>query len=157
MVICLFYITESSAGACAVVWVQMAKIKLIGNIAVPGDKAVSHRSLIFAGFCKGISRINNLSPAEDCSSTINCLTKLGLRIVSENNAVSIEAKGINQFVAPQETLFANNSGTTMRMLAGLVAGRPFTSHLDGDESLRRRANGANIGALKNNGSSHHLC
>ena len=116
----------------------MAKIKLVGNLEVPGDKAVSHRSLIFAAFGKGISRIENLSPAGDCLSTVHCLRQLGLDIVTDKSPVTVSANGIDKLNAPHNTLSAENSGTTIRMMAGLLAGRPFTSHLDGDGSLRKR-------------------
>lgn len=125
----------------------MTKPKLIGSIAVPGDKSISHRVLILAGCCKGISHIEGLSPAQDCESTANCLQQLGIAIKTQETngtknkqsaCVSIESPGIKNLAAPQETLFAGNSGTTIRLLAGLMAGQPFTSRFDGDESIRKR-------------------
>ncbi len=138
--------------------IYMTKTKLIGSLEVPGDKALSHRSLIFAAFSKGTSRVENLSPAGDCLSTVNCLRQLGLDIaVTHKNgtqaAAIITAAGISKLAASQETLFADNSGTTMRMLAGLLAGRPFSSHLDGDDSLRRRPMARVLEHLKTMGAT----
>ncbi len=125
----------------------MQKSKLIGNIEVPGDKSISHRVLIFASFCKGITKIEGLSPAQDCASTANCLSSLGLKINDKesNDAkgkqqsyITVEASGIKQLHAPKANLFVGNSGTTIRLLAGLTAGQPFTCQFDGDESIRQR-------------------
>jgi 3-phosphoshikimate 1-carboxyvinyltransferase len=125
----------------------MQKSKLVGSIEVPGDKSISHRVLIFASFCKGISKIEGLSPAQDCVSTANCLRSLGLKINDkENNAtkgkrlsyITVEASGIKQLSAPKNNLFVGNSGTTIRLLSGLLSGQAFSCQLDGDESIRRR-------------------
>jgi len=131
----------------------MKKVKLIGNIEIPGDKSVSHRALIFSSFCKGTSYITNLSPAEDCVSTIKCLSELGLHIDRHNSSVNIESKGIKNLQAPRQVLFAGNSGTTIRLLSGLVAGQPITSHFDGDDSLRKRPMARVLDQLKTMGVS----
>ena len=124
----------------------MIRAKLIGSLEVPGDKAISHRALIFASFCKGISTVSGMSP-QDCQSTADCLSKLGLRIKTEKSngqknqsvsCVSIEASGLKNLVTAQDTLFAGNSGTTMRLMSGLLAGLSFRSCVDGDHSLRKR-------------------
>ncbi len=123
----------------------MEKSKLIGSLQVPGDKSISHRALIFAAFSKGISYIEGLSPAQDCQSTANCLRQLGLEIKEINGkenksstCVSVNSPGIKHLNAPQNTLFVGNSGTTIRLMSGLMAGQSFTSHFDGDESIRKR-------------------
>jgi 3-phosphoshikimate 1-carboxyvinyltransferase len=111
----------------------------IGSITVPGDKSISHRALIFSAFSHGKSRVLNCSPAHDVESTAACLRKLGLVIKrTEDGVFEIESGGIEALTAPAEVLDAGNSGTTIRLLSGLVAGRPFSTKFDGDASLRKR-------------------
>ena len=111
----------------------------IGSLTVPGDKSISHRALIFSAFSTGKSRVLNCSPAHDVESSAECLRKLGLKITRDETGVfEIENDGIDSLVAPTDILDAGNSGTTIRLMSGLVAGRPFVSRFDGDESLRRR-------------------
>lgn len=117
--------------------------KLLGKLKVPGDKSITHRAFIFAAFTKGISEIDNLSPAADCYSTIECMRMLGLDIQlseAEGQTVKAMVKSPGQFhLHPsQQGLFAGNSGTTIRLMSGLIAGQPFKVKLDGDESLRSR-------------------
>lgn len=115
---------------------------LIGTLTVPGDKSISHRALIFSAFSRGESRIFNCSPAQDVQSSADCLAKLGLRIERKGNGhhgeFLIHSDGVDALKAPSEILDAGNSGTTIRLMSGLVAGRPFTCKFDGDSSLRRR-------------------
>ena len=111
----------------------------IGSLTVPGDKSISHRALIFSAFSKGKSRVLNCSPAHDVESSADCLRKLGLVIKRDEDSVyEIESEGIDSLTAPTAVLDAGNSGTTIRLMSGLVAGRAFTSEFDGDESLRKR-------------------
>ncbi|MBX9769987.1 MAG: 3-phosphoshikimate 1-carboxyvinyltransferase [Candidatus Obscuribacterales bacterium] len=117
--------------------------KLIGELKVPGDKSITHRAFIFAAFTKGICEIDNLSPAADCYSTIECMRMLGLDIqLSDAEGESVKAlvksPGHFNLHLSQQGLFAGNSGTTIRLLSGLLAGQPFKVKLDGDESLRSR-------------------
>jgi 3-phosphoshikimate 1-carboxyvinyltransferase len=122
------------------------KIILKGQLKVPGDKSISHRALIFSTFVKGTNKIWNLSPAHDVNSTINCLQALGLEIQMLPGNIkglsttyhSVLSNGIESIRQPSTLLFAGNSGTTMRLLSGLVAGLPFTFNFDGDASLRKR-------------------
>ncbi len=123
----------------------MRKLKLFGTLQIPGDKALSHRALIFASFSKGINHIEGLSPAQDCQNTANCMRQLGLEITAANGAgnksytsISINSPGIKHLSVPRGTLFVGNSGTTIRLISGLLAGQSFTSHFDGDESIRKR-------------------
>jgi 3-phosphoshikimate 1-carboxyvinyltransferase len=110
-----------------------------GSLTVPGDKSISHRALIFSAFSKGKSRVLNCSPAHDVESSAQCLRKLGLSISrGDNGVLEIESAGIDSLVASNQILDAGNSGTTVRLMSGLVAGRPFTSQFDGDASLRKR-------------------
>jgi 3-phosphoshikimate 1-carboxyvinyltransferase len=134
-----------------------AKRALKGVLAVPGDKSISHRALIFSALSKGRSEVHQLSPAEDCQSSLQCLSKLGLKFrkiekpakitevpgshgSDDNDSASWEiiSPGLDALKEPQETLYAGNSGTTIRLMAGLVAGRSFACQFDGDASLRSR-------------------
>jgi 3-phosphoshikimate 1-carboxyvinyltransferase len=114
---------------------------LIGSLVVPGDKSISHRALIFSAFSQGESSITNCSPAHDVKSTAECLRRLGLTVTEqpgERTDFKIMSGGIDSLYAPSEVLDAGNSGTTIRLMSGLVAGRPFQSRFDGDQSLRKR-------------------
>lgn len=125
----------------------MSKIRprLTGYLKVPGDKSVSHRALIFAALCKGQSLIYGLSPAQDCLSTAACLERLGLKIDEGQEDAELKVKsttvyspGIKNLKAPDQTLFAGNSGTTIRLLSGLLSGQSFQASIDGDQSLQSR-------------------
>jgi 3-phosphoshikimate 1-carboxyvinyltransferase len=119
---------------------------LKGTLQVPGDKSISHRALIFAALSRGVCKVYGLSPAFDCVSSADCLKQVGLaferRSPSGNGrreaALLVTSPGLDGLVTPNAPLFAGNSGTTIRLLAGLLAGRPFRSEFDGDDSLRRR-------------------
>lgn len=115
-------------------------LRLHGRIRVPGDKSISHRAAILAALAQagGRSRLINYSTSADCASTLACLSALGVRIEREGNNVLIEGAGRNWARAPRVPLDCGNSGTTMRLLAGLLAGQSFTSTLTGDASLRSR-------------------
>lgn len=108
------------------------------NLVVPGDKSITHRAYFFSAFSRGQSRVLNASPARDCLSTRKCLEALGLGFERNNQDVSISSGGLNSLRRPDSILNAGNSGTTIRLLTGLLSGRPFSAELDGDESLRRR-------------------
>jgi 3-phosphoshikimate 1-carboxyvinyltransferase len=109
-----------------------------GRFTLPGDKSISHRAAILGAMADGATLVRNYSSAADCASTLACLRGLGVAIAREGDTVSIEGRGLEWWRAPAAVLDAENSGTTIRMLAGALAGRPFRSVLTGDESLRRR-------------------
>ncbi len=111
---------------------------IFGAINLPGDKSISHRAAIFAALAEGESRIENFSTAADCASTLDCLKNLGVEIVRENSTVYINGVGKNGFRKPVKELDCGNSGTTVRLLAGVLAGQEFDSVLTGDESLSAR-------------------
>jgi len=111
---------------------------LHGELSVPGDKSIGHRAVIFAAIANGTSRIANLSGGEDNHSTIEAFKTLGVKISGDDRLLTIEGKGFEGLAAPMKVIDCGNSGTTMRLLSGIVAGRPFVSMLDGDASLRRR-------------------
>ena len=111
---------------------------LLGSIRVPGDKSISHRYAMLAALAPGRSRFENYSPGADCNSTLGCVRALGCTVErDEQGAVVIDGIG-PQLRAPATALDCGNSGSTMRMLSGIVAAQPFTSELIGDESLSRR-------------------
>ncbi len=112
--------------------------KILGGMQVPGDKSISHRYAMLAALAEGASEIFNFSSADDCSRTLKCLERLGLKIEREGNRVKIHGNGLGGLRSPWRKLDAGNSGTTMRLMAGVLAGQPFSSTLTGDESLRRR-------------------
>ena len=109
-----------------------------GELALPGDKSISHRAVIFSCMAKGISEIDNLSNGEDVRSTLKCFSELGVTSKWENEKLIIEGKGFKNFNAPVNNLDAGNSGTTARLLAGFLSAQPFESTLIGDESLSQR-------------------
>jgi 3-phosphoshikimate 1-carboxyvinyltransferase len=111
---------------------------LNGVIRLPGDKSISHRAAIIASMAAGETRIENYATNADCSSTLNCLRNLGVNIRLENSTVFIKGAGKNGFTKPTKKLDCGNSGTTMRLLAGVLAGQNFDSVLVGDASLSKR-------------------
>lgn len=109
-----------------------------GEISVPGDKSIAHRAVIFASIAQGRSRIFNLSAGDDNSRTVKAFRQMGVEIFRDGDALCVEGKGWDGLRAPTEAINCGNSGTTMRLLSGLLAGRPFRCALDGDASLRQR-------------------
>jgi 3-phosphoshikimate 1-carboxyvinyltransferase len=111
---------------------------ILGSLRVPGDKSISHRYAMLAALAAGRSRLENYSPGADCNRSLECLRALGCDITrDEKSTVVIEGLG-PQLHPPATALDCGNSGSTMRMLSGIVAAQPFTSELVGDESLSRR-------------------
>jgi len=109
-----------------------------GGLPVPGDKSISHRYAILAALAEGRSEILNFSAAADCRSTLECLRRLGVKIDLQKDRVVIHGAGLRGLKPPEKKLDAQNSGTTMRLLAGVLAAQAFESVLTGDASLRRR-------------------
>src|SRR6202171_5783789 len=111
-----------------------------GVVRIPGDKSISHRYAMLAAIAEGTSRFQNFSAARDCASTLDCVAKLGCqwkRLKDDDGG--IEVRGARpRLTVPTEVLDCGTSGSTMRMLSGILAGQPFTSELRGDESLSRR-------------------
>jgi 3-phosphoshikimate 1-carboxyvinyltransferase len=109
-----------------------------GRFIVPGDKSISHRAAILGAMAHGETQIANFSSAADCGSTLSCLQALGVEIRRQANSVTIVGRGPEGWRVPAAALDAGNSGSTLRMLAGALAARPFRSVLTGDASLQRR-------------------
>ena len=126
--------------------------RLNGKIEIPGDKSISHRSVMFGAIAHGETTVTNFLPGEDCLSTISCFRKLGVRIVEENGRLRIFGKGFEGLTEPSEVLDVGNSGTTIRLLMGILAGRPFFSTLAGDQSIARRPMTRVTGPLKQMGA-----
>jgi 3-phosphoshikimate 1-carboxyvinyltransferase len=126
---------------------------LRGEIAVPGDKSIAHRAVIFAAMARGRSRISNLSGGDDNSRTVRAFRQMGVEIFRDGEALCVEGRGLDGLHAPGETINCGNSGTTMRLLSGLLAGRAFHSELDGDSSLRQRPMKRIIDPLSEMGAS----
>ncbi|WP_413309171.1 3-phosphoshikimate 1-carboxyvinyltransferase [Bacillus sp. 1P10SD] len=112
--------------------------RLIGEVTIPGDKSISHRSVMFGSVAHGVTTVTNFLKGDDCLSTISCFRKLGVRIEENNDQIRIYGNGFEGLSEPNELLDVGNSGTTIRLLMGILAGRPFFSSLIGDESIGKR-------------------
>ena len=117
--------------------------RLRGRLRVPGDKSISHRYALLAALAGGTSTITGYSAGADCRSTLECLHVLGIEIretadADDSSTVVVDGLGLGAFARPMQALDAGNSGTTMRLLAGILAGHPFDARITGDASLRRR-------------------
>lgn len=109
-----------------------------GTINLPGDKSISHRAAMILAMSEGKAKIENFATSEDCASTLNCLRHLGVEIEQNETTISIKGVGKKGFKKPKKSLDCGNSGTTMRLLSGILAGQDFDSVLVGDESLQSR-------------------
>ena len=131
--------------------IQPAKF-LTGGVALPGDKSISHRYAMLAALAEGASELRHFSAAADCHSTLACLSALGAEIKIERDTVRITGKGPRGLRASRRALDAGNSGTTMRLLTGILAGQEFTSKLTGDASLQKRPMKRVVGPLREMGA-----
>lgn len=127
--------------------------KISGEIRVPGDKSISHRSLILSSIAEGESKIEGLLEAEDCLSTMGIMRDLGIEITKEGEGkYTVQGKGLDGLKEADDVLDCGNSGTSMRLLAGLLASQDFYSVLTGDHSLRKRPMQRIIGPLSKMGA-----
>ncbi len=117
---------------------QLEKIRLVGDVTIPGDKSISHRAIMFGSLAKGTTKITNFLLGEDCLSTIACFRKLGVQIEVSEDEVVVYGKGIEGLKEANEVLDVGNSGTTARLMMGILSGLPFHSVLIGDESIGKR-------------------
>lgn len=111
---------------------------LRGEIAIPGDKSVSHRSIMFGALADGETVVTNFLPGADCLSTIACFQQLGVNIEQNGKQVRIIGKGFKGLTEPNEVLDVGNSGTTIRLMMGILAGQDFSTVLAGDQSIAKR-------------------
>ena len=126
--------------------------RLHGLVTLPGDKSISHRYAMIASLAEGPSKITNYSTGADCHSTLGCVQSLGISVEEQGTTVTIHGKGLSGWKAPSSDLDAGNSGSTIRMMSGLLAAQPFTSRIFGDESLSRRPMGRVMKPLEQMGA-----
>lgn len=112
--------------------------KIQGEVTVPGDKSISHRAVMFSSLAEGVTEISGFLPGADCLSTISCFRKMGIHIRQEGDRVTVEGKGWFGLEEPNEILDVGNSGTTIRLMMGILSTQPFHSVLVGDSSIGRR-------------------
>ena len=111
---------------------------LKGKVTIPGDKPISHRCIMFGAIAKGTTVVHNFLQGADCRATIHCFRNLGIEIEDREDSVIVHGKGLHGLQAPTQLLDVGNSGTTTRLIAGILAGQPFDSKLSGDDSLNSR-------------------
>ena len=109
-----------------------------GEITIPGDKSISHRAIMFSALAKGTTRVSGFLKGADCLSTISCFKQLGINIEENNNQIYIHGKGLHGLNASDSMLDTGNSGTTTRLISGILAGQNFTTELNGDASIQKR-------------------
>lgn len=126
---------------------------LRGVITVPGDKSISHRAVMLGALANGTTHITGFLMGEDCLSTIDCFRRMGVAIDVTDDEVVVEGVGLHGLEAPREALYTGNSGTTTRLLCGILAGQPFASTLSGDASIQKRPMGRVIKPLREMGAS----
>lgn len=133
---------------------------LHGELTVPGDKSISHRAVMFGSLAKGTTRIIHFLEGADCLSTISCFRKMGIDIENNNGEILVHGKGLRGLSSPTDILDVGNSGTTTRLISGILAGQNFVSELTGDDSIQSRpmkrimtpllSMGADITSIKGN-------
>ena len=118
---------------------ELAKITgLRGEVNIPGDKSISHRCIMFGSIASGTTEISNFLQGADCLATINCFRRMGIEIENQKEKIILHGKGLHGLTAPTEILDVGNSGTTTRLISGILVGQPFESKLSGDNSLNSR-------------------
>lgn len=133
---------------------------LHGELTVPGDKSISHRAVMFGSLAKGTTKITHFLEGADCLSTISCFRKMGIDIENNSGEILVHGKGLHGLSAPADILDVGNSGTTTRLISGILAGQNFVSELTGDDSIQSRpmkrimtpllSMGADIASIKGN-------
>ena len=111
---------------------------LHGEVTIPGDKSISHRAVMFGSLAKGTTEVTNFLQGADCLSTIDCFRKLGIEVENTPEKILIHGKGLHGLTAPTSVLDAGNSGTTTRLISGILAAQPFETTLTGDASIQKR-------------------
>lgn len=135
--------------------------RLLGEISVPGDKSISHRSIMFGSIAQGLTEIDHFLSGADCLSTISCFQKMGIEIEHRGEKVLVHGKGLRGLLAPSAPLDCGNSGTTTRLISGILAAQHFNVTLTGDDSIQTRPMkriitpltqmGADISSIRKNG------
>lgn len=132
--------------------IHPAQGPLEGSVRLPGDKSISHRYGMLAAIAEGTSIVHNYSSGADCHSTLGCLRSLGVEIVEDDRDVTVVGRGLHGLVAYDGQLDAGNSGSTIRMLSGILAGQPFATRIGGDDSLSKRPMQRIMGPLSQMGA-----
>ncbi len=126
---------------------------LRGTITVPGDKSISHRAVMLGALATGTTRITGFLMGEDCLATIDCFRKMGVKIAVDDDAVTVHGVGLRGLRRPPDALYTGNSGTTTRLLCGILAGQDFSCTISGDASIQSRPMGRVIKPLRLMGAS----
>ena len=115
--------------------------KFHGEIPIPPDKSISHRAVILSTFNKEMTKINNLLLSDDVKTTMYSVGAIGVMFAENNGKIFTRGTGIREYIQSPETIDCRNSGTTARLLTGLLSGQKFSTRLDGDESLKKKTYG----------------
>ena len=132
---------------------QKAVRPLRGEISVPGDKSISHRAVMFGAISEGTTEVTNFLQGADCLSTISCFRSMGIEIENTPERILVHGKGLHGLSAPSAVLDCGNSGTTTRLISGILSGQNFSSTLTGDTSIQKRPMGRIINPLTQMGAS----
>ena len=132
-----------------------AKNGLHGTISVPGDKSISHRSVMLGALAHGTTHVSGFLMGEDCLSTIDCFRKMGVQIDVDGTNVVIHGVGLHGLKKPEQQLYTGNSGTTTRLISGILSGQDFSCSLTGDASICKRPMGRIIQPLRQMGAQLH--
>ena len=132
---------------------QKANRPLTGELTVPGDKSISHRAVMLGALAEGDTEITHFLNGADCLSTIDCFRRLGISIEKDSRRILVHGRGLHGLSAPSSVLDCGNSGTTTRLISGILAGQTFSSHLTGDASIQKRPMGRIISPLRSMGAS----
>lgn len=123
------------------------KENISGVFSVPGDKSISHRAVMFGSISKGIAEVEGFLDGEDCRATIDCFRELGIKIEQNGDKVKVFGKGLRGLEKPSKQLYAGNSGTTIRLMSGILAAQDFDCEITGDGSIQKRPMGRVIAPL----------
>ena len=127
---------------------------LKGELTVPGDKSISHRAVMFGALAEGLTEVEGFLPGADCLSTIDCFRRMGIAIEEkESTRILIQGKGLHGLKKPSQVLDTGNSGTTTRLISGILSGQSFETTLTGDTSIQKRPMGRIIEPLSLMGAS----
>lgn len=127
--------------------------KLKGEVTVPGDKSVSHRAVMLGALANGTTQIDGFLPSDDCLATIDCFKTLGIKVEADGTHVMVYGKGIYGLTKPDKMLYTGNSGTTTRLLCGILSAQNFDAEISGDESICKRPMGRVVKPLSQMGAN----
>lgn len=127
--------------------------RLCGEVTIPGDKSISHRAVMFGSLAEGTTEVTGFLRGADCLSTIDCFRRLGITVEDKNELILIHGRGLHGLSAPEQLLDAGNSGTTTRLISGILSGQNFETTLTGDASIQKRPMGRIMEPLSQMGAS----